>query len=83
MAQTALAEPHGPPCQMWTAASFLIGLMPCSSMLPTPPPPPGTSKTLWLRRHRPLTYLKIQALTIMAGLVMLARIWLDPRTRVQ
>jgi len=41
----------------------------------------GTAKMVWLRRHRPLTYLKHQALTILAGLGMLARVWTDPRTR--
>ncbi len=43
--------------------------------------PLATAKMNWLRRHRPLAYLKIQALTILAGLGMLARIWTDPRTR--
>ena len=43
--------------------------------------PLGSTKTRWLRRHRPLTYLKIQTLTILAGLAMIARIWNDPRTR--
>jgi hypothetical protein len=41
----------------------------------------ATAKMTWLRRHRPLSYLKIQALTILAALVMLARLWSDPRTR--
>jgi hypothetical protein len=35
----------------------------------------------WLRRHRPLSYAKIQVLTILAGLGMVARIWSDSRTR--
>jgi radical SAM superfamily enzyme YgiQ (UPF0313 family) len=43
--------------------------------------PLGTPKTKWLRRHRPLQYLKIQTLTILAGLFMLVRVWTDPRTR--
>jgi radical SAM superfamily enzyme YgiQ (UPF0313 family) len=43
--------------------------------------PLATPRINWLRRHRPLTYLKIQTLTILAALVMLTRIWLDPRTR--
>ena len=30
--------------------------------------PLATAKMDWLRRHRPLTYLKIQALTILAAL---------------
>jgi hypothetical protein len=41
----------------------------------------GSSKTSWLRRHKPLSYLKIQTLTIVAALGLLARIWTDPRTR--
>jgi hypothetical protein len=44
--------------------------------------PLATAKMNWLRRHKPLSYLKVQALTIIAALVMLARIWRDPRTRV-
>lgn len=40
----------------------------------------GSAKMDWLRRHRPLGYLKIQTLTILAALGMLARIWTDPRT---
>jgi radical SAM superfamily enzyme YgiQ (UPF0313 family) len=43
--------------------------------------PLATAKMTWLRRHRPLSYLKIQALTILAALGMLARIWSDPRTK--
>ncbi len=35
----------------------------------------------WLRRHRPLSYLKIQFLTVAGALILLARIWSDPRTR--
>jgi radical SAM superfamily enzyme YgiQ (UPF0313 family) len=42
--------------------------------------PLGSAKMNWLRRHRPLTYLKCQVLTIMAALWMLGRIWTDPRT---
>ena len=30
--------------------------------------PLATAKMTWLRRHRPLTYLKIQSLTILAAL---------------
>ena len=41
----------------------------------------GTAKMTWLRRHRPFRYLKVQALTIMAGLWLLTRVWRDPRTR--
>ncbi len=43
--------------------------------------PLGTAKTVWLRKHRPLTYLKIQTLTVLGALGMLARLWTDPRTR--
>jgi len=43
--------------------------------------PLATAKMVWLRRHRPLRYLKLQALTILGGLVLLARVWSDPRTR--
>ncbi|MDR3639349.1 MAG: B12-binding domain-containing radical SAM protein [Isosphaeraceae bacterium] len=43
--------------------------------------PLASAKMEWLRRHRPLAYLKNQTLTILGGLVMLARIWSDPRTR--
>jgi radical SAM superfamily enzyme YgiQ (UPF0313 family) len=42
--------------------------------------PLATAKMKWLRRRRPLTYLSNQALTILAALGMLARIWSDPRT---
>jgi radical SAM superfamily enzyme YgiQ (UPF0313 family) len=41
----------------------------------------GSAKTAWLFRHKPLSYLKIQTLTIVAALGLLARIWTDPRTR--
>ena len=43
--------------------------------------PLATPRIKWLRRHRPLSYLKIQVLTILAAIGMLARIWNDPRTR--
>lgn len=43
--------------------------------------PLASAKVAWLRRNRPLGYLKHQVLTILAALVMLARIWNDPRTR--
>src|SRR3954469_8722577 len=43
--------------------------------------PLATAKMTWLRRHRPLAYLKHQALTVLAALVMLSRVWSDPRTR--
>ena len=36
----------------------------------------------WLRKHQFGNYLKIQALTILAALGMLAKIWTDPRTRL-
>jgi radical SAM superfamily enzyme YgiQ (UPF0313 family) len=41
----------------------------------------GKAKMDWLRRHRPLTYLKQHALIVLGALVILARIWSDPRTR--
>ena len=43
--------------------------------------PLATAKMTWLRRHRPLAYLKIQDSTILAALGMLFRVWTDPRTR--
>ena len=43
--------------------------------------PLATAKMTWLRRHRPLSYLKAQALTILAAVGLLARLWADPRTR--
>ena len=43
--------------------------------------PLASAKMTWLRRHRPFSYLKMQTLTILAALGMLARIWSDPRTR--
>src|SRR4051812_5333215 len=43
--------------------------------------PLATAKMRWLRRHRPLAYAKNQALTILGALVMLVRIWTDPRTK--
>ncbi len=41
----------------------------------------GSAKMNWLRKHRPVSYLKNQTLTILAALVMLARVFTDPRTR--
>jgi radical SAM superfamily enzyme YgiQ (UPF0313 family) len=43
--------------------------------------PLATAKMRWLIRNRPLSYLKIQLLTILAAIVMLGRIWADPRTQ--
>lgn len=43
--------------------------------------PLASAKMDWLRRNRPIGYVKNQVLTILGGLVMLARIWSDPRTR--
>lgn len=43
--------------------------------------PLGSAKMDWLRKHRPFSYLKVQTLTILAALVMLARVWFNPRTR--
>src|SRR4051794_12975272 len=44
--------------------------------------PLANAKMDWLRKHRFGQYLKIQALTILAAIGMLARVWADPRTRV-
>ena len=41
----------------------------------------GSARMNWLRRHKPLSYLKIQTLTTLGGLWLLARVWSDPRTR--
>ncbi|WP_165251720.1 B12-binding domain-containing radical SAM protein [Paludisphaera soli] len=41
----------------------------------------GSARMNWLRRNRPLSYLKVQTLTTLAGVWLLARVWLDPRTR--
>jgi radical SAM superfamily enzyme YgiQ (UPF0313 family) len=43
--------------------------------------PLATAKFRWLLRNKPLGYLKLQSLTIVAALVMLARVWSDPRSR--
>jgi radical SAM superfamily enzyme YgiQ (UPF0313 family) len=43
--------------------------------------PLASAKMGWLRRHRPLRYLVLQALTILGALVMLSRLWSDTRTR--
>ncbi len=43
--------------------------------------PLATAKMEWLRRHKPLHYLRSQALTVLAALALLARVWIDPRTR--
>jgi radical SAM superfamily enzyme YgiQ (UPF0313 family) len=43
--------------------------------------PLATARMRWLRRNKPLHYLKNQALTIFGGLVMIARVWTDPRTK--
>jgi radical SAM superfamily enzyme YgiQ (UPF0313 family) len=44
--------------------------------------PLASAKMEWLRKHRFLGYLKIQALTILAAVGLLAKIWADPRTRI-
>ena len=41
----------------------------------------GSARMKWLLRHKPLYYLKSQALTICAALFLLGRIWRDPRTK--
>jgi hypothetical protein len=43
--------------------------------------PLGTAKMTWLRRHKPLSYLKAQVLTVLAAVGILTRVWTDPRTR--
>ena len=43
--------------------------------------PLATAKMDWLRKNRYPSYLKIQALTILAAVGMLAKIFLDPRTK--
>ncbi|WP_165233856.1 B12-binding domain-containing radical SAM protein [Aquisphaera insulae] len=43
--------------------------------------PLATAKIGWLRRHRPLSYLKVQVLTILAAVGILGRLWAEPRTR--
>lgn len=43
--------------------------------------PLASARMKWLRRHRPFSYLKVQALTILAAVAMIVRIWSDPRTR--
>ncbi len=43
--------------------------------------PLATAKMRWLVRHKPLMYLKNQVLTILAALVMIVRIWVNPSTR--
>ncbi len=44
--------------------------------------PLASAKMDWLRKNQFGNYLKIQALTILAALGMLAKIWADPRSRV-
>ena len=44
--------------------------------------PLADAKMDWLRKHQFGNYLKIQSLTILAALGMLAKIWTDPRTRL-
>ena len=44
--------------------------------------PLASAKMDWLRKNRFGNYLKLQALTILAALGMLAKIWADPRTRL-
>jgi radical SAM superfamily enzyme YgiQ (UPF0313 family) len=43
--------------------------------------PLASAKMDWLRKNQFGNYLKIQSLTILAALGMLAKIWTDPRTR--
>ncbi|MEO6811473.1 MAG: B12-binding domain-containing radical SAM protein [Isosphaeraceae bacterium] len=41
----------------------------------------GKAKMDWLRKHRPLTYAKQHTLIMLGTLIVLARIWSDPRTK--
>jgi radical SAM superfamily enzyme YgiQ (UPF0313 family) len=43
--------------------------------------PLATAKFRWLRRNKPLHYVRLQALTILGALFMLVRVWSDPRSR--
>ncbi len=43
--------------------------------------PLGAAKMKWLRRHKPFTYVKQNAMILIASLVMLHRVWYDPRTK--
>jgi len=43
--------------------------------------PLASAKMAWMRRHKPLGWLKLQFLTIGAGIGLIVRIWSDPRTR--
>ena len=44
--------------------------------------PLANAKMDWLRKNQFGNYLKIQSLTILAALGMLAKIWIDPRTKL-
>ncbi len=44
--------------------------------------PLATAKMDWLKKNRFGTYLKLQSLTILAALGMLAKLWIDPRTKL-
>jgi len=41
----------------------------------------GGRKMSWLRRHRPFTFFRQHALIVLGTLIILGRIWSDPRTR--
>ncbi len=43
--------------------------------------PLATAKMNWLRRNKPLSYVKVQTLTILAAIGLIVKIWTDPRTR--
>jgi radical SAM superfamily enzyme YgiQ (UPF0313 family) len=43
--------------------------------------PLASAKMRWLRRHRPLSYLKMQTLTILGAVVMLIKVWTVPGTK--
>jgi radical SAM superfamily enzyme YgiQ (UPF0313 family) len=44
--------------------------------------PLGEAKMSWLRRHKPWSYLKLQAAIVVATLALLIRIFIHPRTRL-
>jgi radical SAM superfamily enzyme YgiQ (UPF0313 family) len=43
--------------------------------------PLASAKMRWLRKNRPVAYVKNQFLTILGGLVMLARVWTAPSSK--
>jgi radical SAM superfamily enzyme YgiQ (UPF0313 family) len=43
--------------------------------------PLASAKMNWLRKHKPLSYLKVQSLTILGALAMLSRVWTAPLSK--